>query len=128
MDIRKWVEDQLTPLIPNTWRFIRYDTNVDRINQTVVMLKLQTIRRTPEAPNSGHTVEFVMTIVEPRLDTKQREDDLDAKLIDLVYFIDKIPNLRWVSAQRVIFSENNLAFDITIEAVTTQDPEEMDAP
>jgi hypothetical protein len=123
MQVRKWVEDQLTPHLPDTWRFIRYDTNVDRISQTIVMLKLQSIARTPSAPNSGHTVEFVLTVVEPRIDPKLREDDLDEKLIEIVYAIDTVPNIRWTNAQRVLFNDTNLAFDITLEVVTSKDKE-----
>jgi hypothetical protein len=123
MPIRNWVIEQLTPLLPKSWKLIPYSTNLDRLSQPVVMLQLQSLSRTPSAPNSGHTVEFTLTVIEPNTDPAQREDLLDDKLDDLVYAIETIPNVTWTKAERAMFADSYLAFDITLEIVTKKDKE-----
>jgi hypothetical protein len=124
VEIRQWVADQLKPFVePRGWLFVRYSTSLSKLSRPVAMLKLQALRRTPEAPGSGHTVEFVLTLIDPAIDPEKREDSLDENLIELVYALDTIPNVRWTNAQRVMFDDKNLAFDITLEVLTSKDKE-----
>ena len=109
MNIRDWVIDQVKPLLPRGWRLIPYSTNLDVLSTPVVMLKLQSIARTPEAPNASRTAEFVLTIIEPKTDPQAREDALDDNLLALIYAIDKLPSLKWTKATRALFADNYLA-------------------
>jgi hypothetical protein len=122
-EIRQYLVDQLKPLLPSKWRWYAYIANPDVLSTPVAILQLQTITRTPEAPLSGHTVAFTLTIVEPKTDPAKREDPLDESLIELVYAIDTIPNVKWTRAERAMFQDTYLAFDITLEVVTSKETE-----
>lgn len=115
VNLRKFVTDALKPLLPTAWRLVPYSTNLDQISKPVVMLKLQTIAKLPEAPNSHRTVSYVLTVIEPKITPGALDDDLDDHVVDLLAAIDDLPNFAWTKAERVLFSDSNQAYDITLE-------------
>jgi hypothetical protein len=127
---RGWVTDQLKPLLPRGWDLIPYTRVVDAITVPTVMVKLQTITRLPEAPMSSHITAYTVTIVNPAADPGEADASLDDDISELLHALDEIrneaglPTLRWTRAERVAFSDTYLAFDITVEVITTATPTE----
>ena len=123
-NLRAAVTDALKPILPTDWKLVSYQTNLDTISQPVVVLKLETVERHPQAPNGARLITYTLTVIEPKTAPGPADDALDHKLVVLLDAIDATPGLRWSKAQRVATDTNpafdvSLTFDnITIEGVT----------
>jgi hypothetical protein len=120
---RAYLIEQLTPLLPATWKLLPYFTNLDVQTQTVAMLVLESVQRAPEAPNSTHEITFTLQLREPKTDPAKREDSLDESLDDLIFALDTIPNTKWTKAERVLHGTpgaESLSFDISITVYTNK--------
>jgi|GEM_PF-2893902 len=119
--VRGWVESKLKPLLPRTWKLVPYQRNLDEVDQTTVMLRLQRVTKLPEAPGGAYLAEWTMTVIHPGQDVIRGQKMLDQQLFEL---LDAILGLRatglnidWSDAQSVVFGERNEAFDITIRTI-----------
>jgi len=127
---RRWVSDQLKPLLPRGWELVPYTRVLDAIEKPTVMVRLNSISRLPEAPMAAHITEYVVTIVNPAADPGQADAALDDDIADLLHALDQtrnehgLPVLRWTRAERVIYAETYLAFDISVEVITNATPNE----
>lgn len=65
------------------------------------------------------TAEYIITVIEPKQDASTGEAALDDKLFDLMYALRNIPGVLCKEATSVVFGNTNLAFDISIEVLTT---------
>lgn len=115
--IRKQLTDKLTPLLPGI-KIIPSSRNVDVPSKPFAQITLMEFQRLPEAPVGNHLVQFTVTIVTPLTTPQLAEDNLDALVADLVYGIDQLDNIYWTEAKKVVFSERNLAYDVTVFAVS----------
>ena len=121
MSFRSYVTDAIKPLLPKGWKLLPYSTNLDVLSQPVVMLKLNSVTRTPGAPNGAHTVTYTLAVIEPKTDPGSADDALEDKLFDLLHAIDTVANLTWSNAERVLFGDSNPAFDISLQLVSRKD-------
>lgn len=119
--VRGWVEAQLKPLLPPTWRLVPYSRNVDELTRTTVMLRLQRVVKLPEAPSGAYQAEWTLSIIFPGQDVTRAQKMLDQQLFEL---LDAILDLRatglnidWSDAQSAVFDERYEAFDITIRTI-----------
>ena len=119
--VRGWVEAQLKPLLPSTWRLVPYQRNLDEVDRVTVMLRLQRVVKLPEAPGGAYQAEWTLTIIQPGQDVTRGQKMLDQQVFEL---LDAILDLRktglnidWSDAQSVVFGERNEAFDITIRTI-----------
>jgi len=125
---RGWVMQSLKPLLPRGWDLIPYSRTPESIEKTTVLVGLQNITRLPEAPMSSHVTEYVVTVVSPASDLAQADADLDDDIADLLHAIDNarddkgFPVLAWTRAERRVYGDFNLAFDITVSVITTSTP------
>lgn len=125
---RGWVIDNLKPLLPRAWSLVPYTRVPDAINRTTVIVGLRSIERLPEAPMASHVTEYVVTIASPAADPAQADEDLDDDIADLLHALDMLrddsgrPILRWTRAERAVLSDTYLAFDITVNVITTATP------
>lgn len=83
------------------------------------MLKMQTVKRSPQAPQGQLSVEYIVTIIEPRTDPGPAETALDEKVLDLMYALRQVPGVLVGDANAVLFGDTNLAYDISIEVLST---------
>ncbi|TDW50995.1 hypothetical protein EDF52_10283 [Curtobacterium sp. PhB42] len=122
---RGWVIENLKPLLPRTWDLSPYSRLPDAVDKTTVVVWLQNITRLPEAPLASHVTEYTVTIVSPRTSPTEADADLDDDIADLLHALDNVrneqgsPNLRWTRAERAVYAESFLAFDITVSVITT---------
>lgn len=115
--------EQLKPLLPAKWKLIPYNTNLDELSQTVVMISIQSIERAPAAPQSHRLYSATLTILTPlSIGTERADDGIDDDLIDLLNAVDELPNVKWTKAERGLGNNsNNLGFDITLEVTYRKD-------
>lgn len=127
---RRWVTDQLKPLLPRRWDLAPYMRKPDELTAPTVMVTLQRIERLPEAPLGSQLVTYLVTIVDPAQDWSQADANLDDEIVDLIGGLDSTrttagtPVLRWTGADRAVWNDSYLAFDISVTAVITVTPEE----
>jgi hypothetical protein len=118
---RKKLAEELTEALPDTWRIIPEQRNVDPQNRTVVVVKQRTLVKNPAAPNASRLVGFTLTLISRYVDTEKAEDDLDVTLPVLLAAIDGIPNLRWDEAEKVAIDDTRLGYDVTVQAPTKKE-------
>lgn len=110
---------QLKPLLPKKWKLIPFTTNLDDLSTTVVMVSIQSIERSAQAPQSHRTYSSTLTILTPfAVGTERADDSIDDDVIDLLDAIDKLDAIKWTKAERGLGNNsNNLGFDITLEVL-----------
>jgi hypothetical protein len=122
--VRGWVEAQLKPLLPSTWRLVPYQRNLDELNQVTVMLRLQRVVPLDEAPNGAWRAEWTLTIIHPGQDVTRAQKLLDQQLFELLNAIRDVratgQNIDWSDAQSVVFGDRYEAFDLTIRTILTK--------
>jgi hypothetical protein len=127
---RRWITDQLKPLLPRRWDLAVYTRKPDELSAPTVIVTLQRIERLKEAPLGSQLVSYLVTIVDPAQDWSQADRALDDEIVDLIAALDStrtpagVPVLRWDSAERNTWNSTYLAFDITVTAIITATPKE----
>lgn len=121
MSARKELANTLKPLLPKAWRLVPYADNLDTLDRVVVMIKQTQIERLPAAPIGTYRTSFVVTVIAPQSDSEKAEDELDDGVHEVLSALDSINNSLWSSAEKVLFSDSNLAWDIAMQVVTRKD-------
>lgn len=127
---RRWITDQVKPLLPRRWELAAYTRKPDDLSAPTVVVTLQKIERLPEAPLGSQLVTYLITVIDPASDWSQADKNLDDEIVDLIAALDStrndagVPILRWTSADRNTWNDLYLAFDITVTAVITATPKE----
>lgn len=120
---RSQLVDALTPVLPGSWELVPTQRTVDTLSHPIVQLSQISIRRDPNAPQSSALLTtFTLTVVDPLTDPERAEDNLDDEVLTLIFALDGLGWLRWTDATKVIWQDSHLAYDITIETLTRQDP------
>lgn len=121
MSVRDELAAALTPLLPAGWKLIPYQDSVDTLNDVTVMLKLASVEKHPAAPLGAYLTKFTVTVVDPSKDMGKAEDRLDDELLALLAALDGINNSLWSTAEKVLFQDAYLAYDIAVQVVTRKD-------
>lgn len=112
--------------VPATWRIVDHERDTDEPDATApatVTIKLDSVRRLPEAPASGvYLAAWTLTIATPHTDPERADPEVFDRLLELVDHLDGLDWLRWTTAQKVL-AGGRYAFDITIETQTTRESE-----
>lgn len=124
MSVREDLVSMLTPVLPDGWRLVPYQRNIDVIKNVTVMLKQLSIAKLPEAPKGTWSVGFVLTIVDPHDNPVTAEAALDDNVITFFDILDALKGVNPTEATKVKFSETktNLAYDITATITTKRNP------
>src|SRR5690606_33798741 len=70
---REALVEQLKPALPKDWKFVEHQRNLDRLAQTTVVLKQESIAKLTAAPLHWLHVTFTITIIDPGTDVVQAE-------------------------------------------------------
>lgn len=128
MSVRKQLEDALRILLPKRWKIVATSTTLDAISaDAVVMLKQLELAPAPRAPRAETIVSYVVTIIDPHEDLASAETALDDGVVDLFRALQRITFTNPTKATKVTFSDQYLAYDLTVEVVTTTPKEKTDA-
>lgn len=118
-EVRQVITGALKPLLPRGWKFFPYRVPTEAITSATVWVRLQSIDKLPEAPQSkAHVVTYVVTIAVPEADPSEADARLDDDVIELVHALDALPNIRRTRAEQVAVADAYLGFDITVEIIT----------
>ena len=110
----------LKPHLPDTWRIVPAQRNVDFGNKVTLLVKQRSYVRLAQAPASHLTIEFVLTLVSKHQDIDRAEDELDELLPDLLPLLET-SKMRWESATKVEVDGNRLGYDIILHLVTPKE-------
>lgn len=115
MTVRNDLVQLLTPLLPNTWKIVPTNQNLDVLSQTVVQLKQQSMRPLPAAPTARLEVTYVATVISRHTDIVRAERDLDESVLKFIIALDQLQDVLWSDATKVMANDDkNLAYDITL--------------
>lgn len=119
--VRTYLRDQCAPLCPSSWVWITAQRIPETISKTTVILKHSRIEKLDAAPigHLRHTV--TLTVADPRTDVDAAEDGLDAAVTELITALDAHNNISWSTAEKVLLTDSNLAWDITLTTITSRE-------
>lgn len=128
MSVRNQLQDALRLLVPKRWKIVPTSSTLDAISaDAVVMLKQLELTPAPRAPRSEVLVSYVITIIDPHEDIASAETALDDGVLDLFRALQRITFTNPTKATKVTFADQYLAYDLTVEVVTTTPKEKTDA-
>lgn len=118
MSARTQLAESLAELLPAGWRLIPYQDSVDELDTVVVMLKHSTLAKLPTAPLGAYLSTFTVTIVDPHTDAELAEDALDDGVLELLAALDQINSSLWSTAEKTLFQDRYLSWDVPVQVVT----------
>lgn len=118
---RDFLNSQLTPKLPDGWKVIPYDSNLDALDAPTVMYRVQSLRKHPAAPTSTYQAVWVLTVISPLTDASRRDDDADDLVVDLLDGLTaaRIP---WTTAEKAAWGKQYICYDVEIQLPTTRNP------
>jgi hypothetical protein len=117
----KLLATTLRELVPAAWRIVPVERNVDELDATTVVIKLDSVRRIPEAPKSGrYFATWTVTVATPHIDPTLGDPDIFDSLLALLDALELVDWLEWTAAQKVVES-SRYAFDITLDTITKRE-------
>lgn len=119
--LRDWIDEQLTPLLPDAWSLIPNQRIPETINATTVVLKHLKIERLEEAPLGQLRNTVTLTVADPHQDQVTAENELDESVLTLCTALDALPKLNWTGAEKVLVSDTYLGWDITLTVITSKE-------
>lgn len=123
--VRQWLAWYLKPLVPTTWQILPTLKSVPTPSRPTVNITHTLINPYPAAPQSDNLInEVVIRITSPQEDIERAEESLDDAVLTLVYALKASERLRWRTAEKVKATDVLLAWDITVEVLTTKPPAE----
>jgi hypothetical protein len=118
----KLLADAIKDVVPADWRVIDHERNLDEPDAITVQIKLDEVRRLPQAPQSGiYSVMWTVTVLTPWADPARADPDVFDALLELVAGLERYPWMRWARARKVLEAQR-YAFDIELETMTTDNP------
>lgn len=118
---RKQLAEYLAEHCPKTWLIVPEQRTFDAVGKTTLVVKQQRITRTSAAPIGIRTVEFTLTLVSRFKNIAAAEDDLDARLDELLQVLDAAGGIKWTTADKVAVTETYLGYDVEVEINTTKE-------
>jgi hypothetical protein len=127
--VRGWLDENLKPLLPEGWRWVPEQRNLDTLDAVTVIWKQSRIMPLDAAPLGAVRVEGTLTVATPLTDIKRAEEALDDAVTELCSALDGLEGIVWESATKVALSETGpLAYDIEVWTTATPEPVEEPAP
>lgn len=121
MSVRDVFVQMIEPNLPEGWRLIPYQDNIDRPDAPVVMFKQLKIEPNKAAPRGAWTYTFVLTLIDGRTDPAQAEPALDDEVDTLLVILDALSSINLTQAEKVLFGSDYLAYDITTEVLAQKE-------
>jgi len=119
--VRSYLEAELKPLLPTTWRIIPNQRIPETIDRVTVALKVDRIEKLPEAPLGNLRNTVILTVADPHKDQVRAENALDDAVLNVLTALDGHSNIDWTLAQKVLATETYLGWDITLTVITSKE-------
>lgn len=127
VNIRHYVVDILTPLLPKKWALKPHAGQPDTPAKVTVLLSLKAYERDSKISGGTRTARWIFTVLEPKTDPGPADDDLDE---DIITFLDALDvkavrrtGLTWTKAERGLYRDTHPGFDIEITVPIPNKPE-----
>ncbi len=111
----------LAPLLPENWKIVASERNIDTVDTTTVRLQQMFIRRAPGAPFGLHAIEFVATVASHYRDLEKAEDDLDDAMLAFTHALDEHPDIIFDEARKILSPESLMAYEVTLTLISQKD-------
>lgn len=125
MSIRTEFADAITNHadIPPKWRVYPYGYVPDNATAPIIVVRQTSIARNKTRPRTVQDTGFTVALVEPAIDPRRVEDDLDADIDTLIDILETLafPGLVWTGAQRVTFENRFHGYDVTVTITTEKE-------
>lgn len=109
----------LRSVLPTRYRIVPVQDTVDALAVPTVVLKQTSIGRAivdGKVIPGGRVARFILTIAVPYESTAAAEYQLDDEVVTLLDGIDMLPNLRWTTAEKKVWSDRNEpCYDVELE-------------
>lgn len=129
MSVREWLDENLAPLLPEGWRWVPYQRNIDVLEVTTVIWKQSRILPLDAAPLGAVRIEGTLTVATPHTDIERAEEALDAAVTELCSALDGLDGIAWTDATKVSLGEAGpLGYDISIWTTATPEPDPEPEP
>lgn len=129
MFVRGWLDEHLKPLLPEGWRWVPEQRNLDTLDAVTVIWKQSRILPHAAAPLGAVRVEGTLTVATPHTDIARAEESLDDAVIELCSALDGLDGIAWTEATKVSLGESGpLGYDIQVWTTYTPEPDVEPAP
>lgn len=116
--IRDRLVDTLREIVGAGVAVIPYADNLDVLERPTILVKQQTIQRLAQAPAARLRIDFVLTFISPASDPAAAETELDQWVPQTLADLEPETWLSWETADKALYSPLNLAYDVTVSALT----------
>lgn len=121
VSVRQFLETQLTPLLPTSWRIIPNQRLPETIDRVTVFFSVTRIESLAEAP-IGSLKNFVtITVASPNKDMVRAENALDKNVLTLCTALDGHKDMHWTDAEKVLVKDPYWGWDIRVEIITEKE-------
>lgn len=121
MTLRAEIAALLEAALPSNIKIVDNPRSLDGVEakRPVVQLYRQSLEKAPNAVGTYvHT--FAIWLISPNIDPRRSDDNLDEYLDLLLPALDSIPSLRWTTAARSVYGDQQAAaYEITATVLTT---------
>lgn len=115
VNARRYLAEQLTPLLPRGWKLVPYGVSLDHVAEPVVMIQQVSVTPTEQAPLAYHTITLAVVIVSPITLEESAEDAIDANVNELLFALDELESLSWSNATKETYAETNLSYRVDVD-------------
>src|SRR5690349_17664967 len=101
---------------------IPYARNIDPPAVLTVMVRVDEVSPESPVPNAERTYGFALVLLPTKLEPGPADDELDGLLEDVLYAIDKHPQLTWSKATRATYQDTTYpAYEVTLAVPFTKE-------
>lgn len=112
----------LQPLLPEHWKFITHEGDLDALAVTTVFIRQKRIGVLPEAPLGLHKIEFTVSVATSSTDLTTAEDVLDDELNAFLHAVEASPSILWTGdADKVLVTSQNIGYDFTLSLTSRKE-------
>lgn len=111
--------DRIRPALRKSWRVEKTQRTIGKLSRVTLVIRQVRIERDPEVPKSNRRVYFELVLASPLDETGAAELELDDEIVTFLTALDGAVNVRWESAIKGIWSDQNPAPVYVVSAYMT---------
>lgn len=119
MSLRTELRDLLTNRLPE-WD-VRADLRGVDAPEAAPIVLVETSRFTPGPARGRRTVELTVYLLTPLTDPETVDDDLEARLAELLAVLEHLDPIAWTEATRGVYDERLHCYTVTVTAPARKD-------
>ena len=117
MSARTQLADALTAALPDTYRVMGFNDQLDGVSRPTVMLWQSSLRRIEQIGHDRLQVSVALWVLTGRDNLERADDDLDDALEDVIAALRPLTWVDWTEAERGVLLERFHGYNLTVTAV-----------